>query len=185
MKRILAVIFTVIILSGCSNSKAIEPGLQLREKLLNSNGCSFDALITADYADEIYTFTMQCEIDQNGNLSFCVKEPISISGITGTMTADGGKLTFDDKALAFPLLADDQITPISGPWLLLKTLRGGYLRACETGKNETHLILDDSYQEDALQVDVYLTKENIPIRGEFLFRGRRILSIDVRNFAYL
>ena len=186
MRRFVAILLTVFLLSGCSgNQKSIEPGLKLREQLFNSNGCSFEAKITADYGDEIYDFSMQCSFDKVGNMTFIVNEPESIYGISGTISLTGGSITFEEKALAFPLMADEQITPISAPWLLIKTLRGGYLRACEERADEIHLIFDDSYEEDALQADVYLTNKHIPVRGEFLFRGRRIITIDVINFTYL
>lgn len=186
MRRFFVLLLIVTILSGCSGDrKSIEPGLKLRERLLNGNGCSFEAKITADYGNELYNFSMQCTFDNAGNMTFTVKEPESISGISGKISSESSQITFDDQALAFPLLADDQITPISSPWLLVRTLRGGYLRACEEDNNGIHLIIDDSYEEDALQTDVYLGSENNPLRGEFLFHGRRIISIDVINFKYL
>ena len=186
MRRVFAFVLTVMTLFGCSkNSETIEPGLKLREQLLNSKGCSFEAKITADYGDELYSFSMQCSFDSVGNLSFTVNEPESINGISGTVSLEGGRIAFDDKVVAFPLLTDDQLTPISSPWLFMNTLRGGYLRACEETKNEIHLIYDDSYESDALQVDVYITEKYVPIHGEFLFRGRRIITIDVTNFKYL
>ena len=186
MKRIFALLLIITILSGCTRDlKSIEPGLKLRERLLSSNGCSFEAKITADYIDELYTFTMQCTFDNAGNMTFTVIEPESISGISGKISSESSQITFDDQALAFPLLADDQITPISSPWLLVHTLRGGYIRACAENNNEIHLIIDDSYEENALQTDVYLGSGNNLLRGEFLFRGRRIIAIDVVNFKYL
>lgn len=186
MKRILAAVFSLILLVGCAGKgNAVEPGLRLREKMRNSKGCAFEAIVTADYGDMTYTFHMECQSDTVGNLTFCVKEPSSIQGITGTVSKDGGNLTFDDQVLAFQTVADGQITPVTAPWLFIQTLRGGYLRACENKKNGVHLIIDDSYAEDALQLDAYLSSEDIPERGDFLWRGKRILSIDVINFTYL
>lgn len=186
MKRLLVIFFAVICLFGCSNRKSsVEPGLKLREKLLTGNGCRFTAVITADYGDLTQTFSMECTADTNGNIDFSVLEPEAISGVTGKISGDGGRLTFDDHAIAFSMLADGQIAPVSTPWIVLKTLRSGYIRACETKKDYAHLIIDDSYEEDALQLDVYLTAEHIPEQADILWRGKRYLSVSVKNFCFL
>jgi len=87
--------------------------------------------------------------------------------------------------LIFELLADGQITPVSAPWILIKTLRSGYLNACTYTDNGLMLIIDDSYEEDALQLDIWLNDENIPTEAEILWDGRRILSLQISNFVYL
>lgn len=186
MKRILMVFIAILFLFGCSNAKSsVEPGLKLREKLLSGNGCKFTAVITADYGDVTQTFSMDCAADADGNIDFTVLEPEAISGITGKISNEGGRLTFDDHALAFSLLADGQIAPVSSPWIVLKTLRSGYIRACETKKEGAHLIIDDSYEDDALQLDIYLSSDHIPVQADILWRGKRYLSVAVKNFQFL
>lgn len=186
MKRLLMVFVAVCFLFGCSHSKSsVEPGLLLREKILSSNGCKFTAVITADYGDLTQTFTMECTSDKDGNIEFVVIEPEAISSITGKISNEGGRLTFDDHALAFSMLADGQIAPVSSPWIMLKTLRSGYIRACERKKESTHLIIDDSYKEDALQLDVYLSADHVPQQADILWRGRRYLSVTVKDFQFL
>lgn len=186
MKRLLVVFIAILFLFGCDNSKSsVEPGVVLRQKLLNGNGCKFLAVITADYGDYMQTFSMECTADRDGNIEFSVIEPESIAGITGNISHEGGRLTFDDNALAFSMLADGQIAPVSSPWIVIKTLRSGYIRACERKKDGTHLILDDSYENDALQVDAYLTADQIPEQADILWRGKRYLSVSVKNFQFL
>ena len=186
MKRLLVILLGVFFLFGCSQSKSsVEPGLLLREKILNSNGCKFIAVITADYGDLTQSFTMECTSDKEGNISFCVLEPDSISGITGEISNEGGRLTFDDHALAFSMLADGQIAPVSSPWILLRSLRSGYIRGFERKKDSSRLIIDDSYEEDALQLDIYLSADNIPQQADILWRGKRYLSVVVKNFQFL
>lgn len=186
MKRLFAALCCIVILSGCSlSSSGIDRAMSIRQKLLSSNGCSFDAVITADYGDQIHTFTMNCQADQNGNIRFEVTKPDTISGITGQIDREGGKLTFDDKVLAFELLADGQVTPISAPWLFVRTLRSGYLSACGEAGDGLRIQIDDSYADDALQLDIWTDANDQPIRCEILWQGRRILSLDVAGFKYL
>ena len=157
--------------------------MELRAKLLGCGQCSFDATVTADYGDELYTFGMHCTADSTGDLEFRVTLPETIAGITGKFTGEKGLLTFDDFALEFPRLTDDQITPISGGWILMKTLLGGYLTSCGMDGAELRVTIHDSYQEDALTMDIWLNDENIPIRGEILYDGRRIVTMDIENFS--
>lgn len=174
----------VLLLTGCSGKKdEIERGMELRGKLLRANSCSFDAAITADYGTEVYKFAMKCETDEQGDFHFAVTEPETISGVTGRIDREGGKLTFADAALQFDLMADGQVTPVSAPWILLKTLRSGYLTAAGMEGDLLRLTIDDSYEDDALQLDIWLDEENQPIRGEILYDGRRIVTITVTNFC--
>ena len=172
-----------LLLTGCTGKRdELDRAMGLRAKLLGSLGYGFDVQITADYADEIHIFAMECQGDNDGNVSFKVTEPETIAGITGTIDAEGGKLTFDDVALSFPLLADDQVTPISGPWILVKTLLSGYLTDCAVEEELLHLQIDDSYEEDALHLDIWLDQQNLPVRAEILYDSRRIVTMQISNF---
>lgn len=183
VKKLSVLLIVLLFLGGCSGKQEeLERAMTLRAKLLASE-CSFDAKITADYGDKLYVFAMTCQGDSRGNLAFTVTEPESIAGITGIISQDGGRLTFDDTALAFPLMADDQLTPVSAPWIFLKTLRGGYLTSANTEEELLHLTIDDSYEEDALQLDIWLDVQNHPVQADILYDGRRILTVQVSNFT--
>ena len=186
MKRVLAFILLVMLLAGCSGENSqLNRALAFRDKLLKSQGCSFDTEITADYSDSIYSFKMHCQVDASGNLSFEVTEPASISGITGIISEDKGQITFDDQALAFAMLADGQITPVSAPWVLIHTLRSGYINACTDWQDGLQLRIDDSYQEDPLALDIRTDGQDRPVWAEILWQGRRVLSLRIDNFAIM
>lgn len=183
MKRAVSLLVLLVLFTGCANgSSQIERGMALRGKLLAAESCGFDAAITADYGDKVYTFAMACEADGQGNLTFTVTAPETIAGITGRISDSGGKLTFDDTALQFDLMADDQVTPVSAPWIFLKTLRSGFITSAGTEDDLLRLSIDDSYDDDALHLDIWLDSGDVPLRAEILYDGRRILSIDVTNF---
>lgn len=158
--------------------------MTMRQQLQNS-GCDFDCTVTADYGDAIYTFSMHCTADEQGTLTFEVLSPESISGITGNISQNKGKLTFDDNALAFDLLADGQLSPVSAPWVLIHTLRGGYLASCAELEGGMLLSIDDSYEEDPLRLDIRMDGEGKPKTAEILWQGRRILSMEVENFEFV
>lgn len=186
MKKAVALVLLTVILCGCgSKNVELERAMAFRAKLLAADGCAFDAQITADYGDSTHEFSVRCTCDEKGNVTFTVCQPESISGITGTLSADGGKLTFDDTAVAFPLLADGQLTPVSGPWILMKTLRGGYVVSCGDEGELLQISVDDSYANDAMNLDIWLDENDAPIRAEILYKQKRILSLDINNFRIL
>ncbi len=176
----------IFLLTGCSSSDSgIEHAQALRTKLRTGNGCSFIAHITADYGEALYNFSLFCEADQNGNIKFSVLEPKSIAGISGTITGQGGKLTFDDKALAFETIADGQITPVTAPWVLMMTLHGGYLNGCTATDEGFLLTIDDSYRDDALRLNVRIGRDYCPQWAEIFWQSRRVLTLRVENFTFL
>lgn len=183
MKRIGVILIAVVLLCGCTGkSDELDRVMGLRAKLLGCMEVRFNAAITADYGDEIHTFAMSCTGDNQGNLHFTVTQPETIAGIAGRIGEDAGTLTFDDVALEFPLMADEQVTPVSGPWILLRTLLGGYLTACGTEDDNLRVSIDDSYEDDALNLEIWLDGEDRPIQAEILYDGRRIVTMEIENF---
>lgn len=158
--------------------------MAFRERILVT-GCSFRGTVTADFGDSLYSFTLDCLSDAEGNLKFKVVAPEEISGIGGTVRAGKGKLEYEDLVLAFPLLADGEISPVSSPWILVQALRGGYLASCGKEGDFLRLTVHDSYAEDALHLDVWLNESNEPIRAEILWHGRRVLSMELEDFRFV
>ena len=182
MKIMLLCLVFLIFLGGCSAAPGeLQQGLDLRSKLLNANAFTFDADITADYGDKLHQFSMACCADGKGNLDFEVTRPQTIAGITGRISEGTGALTFEDVALHFDLLTDDQLSPVSAPWILVKTLRSGYLTSACREKAGIRLTADDSYGDEALTLDIWLNEDDLPHRAEILYGGRRILTLLIKN----
>ena len=157
----------------------------MRNRILSAEGCSFQAEITADYGEKLHSFILFCKTDKQGNLSFTVEAPDSISGIAGSITETGGGLKFDTSTLAFPLLADGQLSPVSTPWILMRALRSGYIESCGQDNDLYRATIHDSYAENALQLEIWFDHAQRPVRGEFIWSGRRILTVIVSNFVTL
>ena len=111
--------------------------------------------------------------------------PDTISGIGGRLSGSGGEILFEDTALAFELLAEEQLSPVSAPWIFLKTLRSGCMTSVCREDDLLRLSVDDSYEEDPLRLDIWLDAENRPVNADILYDGRRILSLGVENFEIL
>lgn len=186
MKRIFGICLVLIILSGCNRSNdALNDALQLRSELLAATECSFDAEITADYGDIIYTFFLKCKTLENGELNFTVVEPETISGITGSIAQEGGKIIFDDKTLFFEEIAQGEVTPVCAPWLMLKTLKSGYIKGAGKTEKGVLLQLNDSYCEKSLHMNMNLDKNHMPYFAEIFYDGRRIMAIKIEDFIIM
>ena len=185
MKRIIVCILAVVFLCGCRNNDDIGPATALRKELQNAAGCSFEAVVTADYGETVYTFVMDCVVDETGQLQFEVTEPDTISGITGTISGDEGALTFDEQVLAFDTMADGYISPVLSPWVMINSLKSGYITSCGELDNGHRITLNDSYAEDALEMDVWIDQEGKPVHCEILYKERRCLTIVVENFEFV
>lgn len=174
----------LLVLSGCGlREDQMDDALQLRARLGTEN-CSFDAKITADYGDSVYTFVLHCCYDSQGELSFSVKEPTQIAGISGHISGAGGKLEFDGVGLSFALLADGQLSPVAAPWVMMKALHSGYMTSAGADGEYTRVTVKDSYEDDAMTVDIWLNQQNVPVQAEILWDNLRILTIAVENFTF-
>lgn len=183
MKRVFLSILLLCVLTGCSSNSEMQSALDFRAELKKAEQCSFDAVVSADYGDAVYTFQMNCISDATEGLRFTVTDPDSISGITGTISGHEAYLTFDDHVLSFPPLVDGQVTPVTAPWLFFETLSSGYIVSCEKNGEELHLIMDDSYQENPIRLDIWLDTNDVPMHCDILYSGKRILSLDIKNFS--
>ena len=186
MKRIVLFLVVLALLCGCQPvNNDLDRAMVLRTKLNQGAGCSFEADITADYGDKTYQFSLLCVADQKGNVTFEVLSPKTIAGIKGKIDNEGGKLTFDDVALSFALQADGFLSPVSAPWILIRALTGGYVRHCGQEESLLRVTVDDSYQDDAFMLDIWLNDANIPIRADIFEANRRILALEIKNFKLL
>ena len=186
MRVIASVVCCLFLLSGCSFQKnSLDQVITMRRDLQECNGCVFNVVITADYGEEVYSFGMDCEMDGAGTVDFTVMEPRSIAGISGCISNEGGAITFENTVLAFQTIADDLITPVTAPWVLMQSLRSGYLKGCSESDDGFSISIDDSYKENALYLNVQTDKNVHPVFAEIYWQGRRILSIIVEDFAFL
>ena len=183
MKRVIFLFVLISLLSGCAKSRdSMDRALDMRKQIVECNNCTFDLCITADYVDYTYEFRLQCEMDKEGCVAFSVIEPDSISGIRGTISARGGELTFDEKVLMFPMMADGALSPVSAPWLMMNALRSGYIKGVEELPNGMLLQIDDSFEGENLQINITVDVNGLPAGAEVFWQERRVIIMIVENF---
>ena len=184
MRRLCVVLLVALFLFGCSKTY-VDRGVELRNAFHGSKGVIFSTEITADYGDKLYTFIVRCTTDKNGTLSFVVVEPTSIADITGFVDETGGKITFDDRVLAFPSLADDLITPVSAPWLFVRAIRSGCIKGSDSLPGGAYIMIEDSFRDNMFEVVVACDQAGVPNGGEIIWEGRRIITLEIEDFAFL
>ena len=109
-------------------------------------------------------------------------EPEEISGSRGPVRGTEGTVQFDETALAFPLLAEGRLSPLSAPWVLMKAIRSGCILAAGTEGDGVHVIIDDSYADNALTVDLWLEAGHVT-EAEIAWEGRRCVTMPVDDFS--
>ena len=182
MKRAGMVLLLALALSGCAKENhQMNRALALRSRVLAASRICFQSAVTADYGDRIQSFSMDCAGSGQAELAFSMTAPEYIAGIAGTISHDRGSFRFADKTVYYGLLTDDQLSPVSAPWIFLKALAGGYIRCVGPEGELLRLTLEDTYRDSQLQVDIWLEEET-PVRGDILCDGKRILSLEVEDF---
>lgn len=186
MKKILTFVISVMFLCGCSSGERnVDRAMALRNSVVSAKSCTFSVEITADYQSEYYNFKMDCNSDDSGNIHFTVSQPETIAGITGEISSDGGKLTFNDKYLVFAPLVDGWITPVSAPWIFMEVLRSGYISGCSNEEGKISVLLNDTYQGETVDVTIGLNENDLPDVIEIFWQGRRVVTMGVENFTIL
>ena len=158
-------------------------GIAFRSRIISSGGCGFRVRITADYGQEVREFTLDCDSDGEGNVSFCVVEPDSIADITGVINGDEGTVTYDGLQLAFPLFVNDQISPVSASGLVLDCWLNEYILSAGMTDQIYRVTYEKKIQEKALLIDTYFEKD-IPISAELCYNGYRIMNLMISEFSF-
>ena len=184
MRRILSLILLVCLLTGCKGEESlIAQAISFRGELISRGGCSFLAKITADYGEDVQQFSLNCEADRDGRVSFSVTEPESIGGISGSIEGEDGLITYDGLQLAFPLLVSEQISPVSAPALTMKCWIGEYILSAGMSDGIYRVSYEKKINGKDLLIDTYFEKD-IPISAELCYNGYRIIRIEIMNFSF-
>ena len=153
------------LLCACAGKPAkqdlAQPALDFRQALLE-NGCSFEAEITADFEDYVYSFTLSCEEDSDGSMQMRILAPDTLAGITAQIEGERAKLVFGD-------------TEVAQAW------RSGYMQFSGTEDGALHVTYLCGYGEDEIRVDTWFS-DGAPVRADLSCDGHTTVQIDVTDF---
>ena len=183
LRRFLALLLlTVLLLSGCAGAgDVLAPAIEFRAALVQAGGCSFTAEVTADDGEAVETFTLDCTVDETGAVHFEVVQPQTLAGITATVSADGGTITYDGMAMDFGLFANGNVIPAAAPALVVCCWRQEYLAAAGTDETGYRATYEKDFDEKRLVVDSWF-ENGIPICAEVCYNNQRILKLTLSDF---
>ncbi len=183
MKKCLPLLCLLVLLCGCSSNNDLQQqATKIRAGLLKANSISFSGKVTASFPDEVFEFGADYKTDNNGKVYFEIKQPTEIAGITGSIGPEGGKIEFDGLALDFGILSQQLPSPIGGPYIFLQAIKSGYIQSYSKQDGMLYLSIRESYQSDAMMVEVYFDENELPAWAEISQAGRRILTISFTGF---
>lgn len=186
--KVVFLLLLVVMLWGCApgGGTPMDEAIAFRTGLQSAGGCGFLAQVTADYGDEVYTFSLACDTNAEGTLSFTVTAPESIAGICGNVSGETGNLTFSDTVLSFSALADGQLSPVAAAYTAARSWRTGYITTCGAEDDRLVMSVDSSYDDNPITVETWLDREKgVPLFAEICYNGRRILSVTISDFQYM
>lgn len=176
-------VFIIGILTACgTQEEPLSPAIEFRAKLAQS-GCAFHADVTADLGETAVQFAMDCAMDTEGTVRLTVTKPERISGITATVAADTGKLTYDGMALDFGLLANGNVVPAAAPAIAADCWLRQYISSAGYEDERYRATYERDFDEKCLFVDTWF-ENAVPICAEVCYNGQRILKIQITEFQF-
>ena len=173
----------LLTLTGCNMQETpTQRALDLRTSLMNAGGCSYTAVIRAEYEDRAYTFSAACTYTAGENAVIEVLQPEEISGIRATVSQDGAKVQFDGIELDFGQMAEGNVSPMSVGWLLPHCWDNAYIDCAGMDGDLYRFTCLEGYNEKELTVDTWLDESGIPVHSEILYDGTRCLTIELSDF---
>ena len=185
LRKKFALLLTLIsiFLTGCAAKSPAQQPLTFRTALLEAGGCSFTAVVTADYGEKVYSFTLDCSCTGD-KTRLCVLEPESIAGIAATVSGDGAVLEFDGAELEFGKLANGFPSPVAAPWLLGQCWTGEYIAWAGPDGDLERITYLRGYDDEELTVDTWLDKNGVPVYAEAAQDGVRCLTVEIKDFRF-
>ena len=173
-------------MTGCSaGAPSTQQALDLRTNLLNAGGCSYTAVIRAEFEDRAYTFSAACTYTDEDSAVVEILQPEEIAGISAAVSEDGAKVTFDQVELDFGQLAEGNVSAMSAGWLLPHCWSSAYVDAAGMDGDLCRITYLEGYNEGELTVDTWLDEAQTPVYAEVFYGDTRCLTITISQFQLM
>ena len=182
-KKLLVLLCCMLLLTGCAGKREpVQSALDLRTKLMESGGCSFDSDIIAHYEDRAYQFSLCCQY-ADGKTTLTVTAPEEIAGITAYVERGQTQLEFDDTILELGELANGYVSPVAAPWLLVQCWLEEYIAYAGPDGEAERVTYLQGYNDAELSVDTWL-QDGTPVYAEVTHDGVRCLAMTLNNVQF-
>lgn len=194
-KLLLCVLMITLPLAACAgagrDNGPEEEALTIRGEYLSMTGCSGSAVITADYGQRVYRYTLSFTSGAEETV-LTLTAPDTVAGLTARLpTGEGGLLEYDGAILETGPLDSEGLSPVSALPAILEAIRGGYLETCtrEDWGNRSVLCLyirDPELEPgEGRTCSLWLDREtHAPVRGEISRDGFCVIQCDISDFQF-
>jgi hypothetical protein len=172
-----------LVFTGCGKEGGVSGAIEFRAQLVRAGGCSFTAEVTADFGDEVYAFTLQCESDADGTTDITIIQPETLAGITATVTDSGGQITYDGMAVDFGLLASGDVIPAAAPAIVVSCWGQEYIESAGPEEGLERVTYTKGFDDKQLTADTWF-ENGVPICAELCYNGQRILKLTITDFQF-
>ncbi len=192
MKRFAPMMILLLTLAACGRGAASEDALALeaRTQYLEMSTCGGEVLLTADYGDRMYEYTVSFTWQQGGEMALEITAPQELQGVKARIAPGETYLEYDGASLETGPLDTMGLSPMAGAFETLKELQGGYIAsACSERLGERdclRLNLQDPQSQagEGRGTVIWLEKEsNQLIQSELTQEGATLLRCQFLSFT--
>ena len=196
-KTVFCVLMMTLLLAGCGGEKnkeisAEERAVQLRTQYLAASECAGTAVVTADYGERVYGFTLDFSWMREGDTVLTVTAPEELAGLSATVGSGGSRLEFQGLSLGTGDLTGEGLTPLEFLPAVMTDIDSGFMAECsfETQEDrETLRVLfrdpEEEAQEGLERVLWFDRDTGALLRAELSYRGELVIRSDFVAFELM
>lgn len=193
-KTVFCVLMMTLLLTGCrpggeKELNAEERALQLRTHYLAADTCAGTAVVTADYGERVYGFTLDFSWKREGDTVLTVTDPEELAGLTATVGQGESRLEFQGVSLGTGDLTGEGLTPLEFLPAVMSDIGGGFMAECsfETQEDrETLRVLfrdPEKGPQEGLERVLWFDRDTCDLlRAELSYRGAMVIRSDFTAF---
>ena len=172
-----------LLLTGCGENAAERKIEQQRERLAAAEQLSFCAEITAKWADEVFTCTLDCTSTAE-EITVAVAAPESIAGVTAHLREGESEVEYGGVRLSVGTAGLQGLQPISAIPLLCTALKAGHVIRSWTEKTDSGaLIAAEIFAEEDYGLTLWFDSSTLqPRHAELSADGVVMITCDVSDF---
>lgn len=182
-KALLAVLMmTHCLLCACAGggNDPLQTPMDFRASLLGHGGCAFELDAQADTGDLVWSLTLACALDADGNGSVTILAPESIAGISAVSEDGGASLRYEELVLGLGTLPGTELSPAQAPGRLVRAWAQAWIASA--GPEADGLFA--CFEDGDLTVRSWFDEGGLPVRAELTVDGRTRFAAEIRNFTW-
>ena len=77
-----------------------------------------------------------------------------------------------------------ELSPVSAPWLFLRTLKKGLVRHVSKTDEGISVSFEDRFRGEDLISEITLSSEGMPVYCELFWSGQRIIALAIQDYRF-